>query len=396
MRLVLGWIALTSTCFAQDPARQAADSANAYAFETFQLFRQITDGNFCFSPYSSQRVAALLSEGGKADTANELFKLAHLPADVVERHKQALSLSAALKSSAGKGGLELDIANSLWAPQGVSFLPAYVKAAAEQFGAATYALPGGDTVQSAVAVNAWIRQRTRGRITNLAGPSMFTPMAVTVVNAVYLKARWASPFDLGKTKPRAFTLPNGGSQLLPTMLQLSAFQYAQNDTCQCLELPLGAGDAAMVILLPADAEAQKKMEEGFSPASWQALTHSLEDYSVNVMLPRFSFSTQLSMKSMWQFLGARSLFEQGRANLDEMVNLPGTFVRDVMHEASIDVNELGAEATAATVAAAEPFGPGPGATKRRPVSFIANRPFLWLIQHRPTRLILFMGRFAGQ
>ncbi|MCX6857224.1 MAG: serpin family protein, partial [Verrucomicrobia bacterium] len=64
------------------------------------------------------------------------------------------------------------------------------------------------------------------------------------------------------------------------------------------------------------------------------------------------------------------------------------------HEASIEVNELGAEAAAVTVAA-EPFGSPSEKPKRRSALFVANRPFLWVIRHQPTGLILFMGRFAG-
>ncbi len=60
----------------------------------------------------------------------------------------------------------------------------------------------------------------------------------------------------------------------------------------------------------------------------------------------------------------------------------------------MEVNELGAEASATTTAA-EPFGNPEDKPKRRSAIFVANHPFLWFIRHRPTGLILFMGRFAG-
>jgi len=117
---------------------------------------------------------------------------------------------------------------------------------------------------------------------------------------------------------------------------------------------------------------------------------------VNLMLPRFSFSSELSMTSMWQFLGARLVFEEGKADLSGLVQGPPPFVKEVVHQAMIEVNELGAEAAAATVAAADPFGPTMATPQRRQVSFIANRPFIWMITHRSSGLILFIGRFAGQ
>lgn len=98
---------------------------------------------------------------------------------------------------------------------------------------------------------------------------------------------------------------------------------------------------------------------------------------------------------MWQFLGARTFFESGKAELSGMLASNGGFVKEVVHQATIEVNELGAEATAATLA--EPFAAAaaPAPPERRKVSFIANRPFLWVITHRSSGLILFLGRFAG-
>jgi serpin B len=151
----------------------------------------------------------------------------------------------------------------------------------------------------------------------------------------------------------------------------------------------------MIVLLPRDTASRTKIETQLTLATWQAVTGALEDCDVNVMLPRFSFSTQLSMTSMWQFLGVRTLFESGKADLSGMIASKGSFVKEVVHQATIEVSELGAEATAATIA--EPFGAAASLAppKRRKVSFIANRPFLWMIIHRDSGLILFLGRFAG-
>ena len=74
-------------------------------------------------------------------------------------------------------------------------------------------------------------------------------------------------------------------------------------------------------------------------------------------------------------------------------------ISGVLHETTIEVNEFGADASAATLVPADPFGDAPDVPKPPPpriVSFIANRPFVWIIQHRTTGLILFMGRFAGE
>lgn len=396
MRLLLCLLVVTGSCFAQDPARQAANSANVYAFKTFQLFRQITDGNFCFSPYSSQRMAALLAEGGKAETSDELLKLANVPNDQVQREAEASALSAELAASMGNGGLELEIANALWAPHGAAFHPGFTKRAADVFGAAARNLPANDPVQSAAAVNVWVRERTRNRITSIAGPNLFSPRAVALVNTIYVQGAWTSMFDPAKTKARAFIRPGGTTAPLPTMLQIGSFPYGESATWQALELPFGDGAASMIILLPNDEAARKIIEPAFSSTTWQAAVDALALCKVNVMLPKFSFSTQLSMTSMWQFLGARRLFESGKADFSGMLDQPGSYVKEVMHEATIEINERGTVASAATLVA-DPFGSPPAGSppELRAVSFIASHPFLWVMRHNRTGLILVMGRFAG-
>lgn len=118
---------------------------------------------------------------------------------------------------------------------------------------------------------------------------------------------------------------------------------------------------------------------------------------VNALLPRFSYSTQLSLKGLWQALGARQVFEPAQADLTPALNMPGAFVSDVLHEANIEVDEIGTTAAAASLVAVEPFGEPPQRQQPQPhvINFIANRPFLWMLRHHSTDLILFMGRHAG-
>jgi serpin B len=63
------------------------------------------------------------------------------------------------------------------------------------------------------------------------------------------------------------------------------------------------------------------------------------------------------------------------------------YIQSVTHKAVVSVNEEGTEAAAATgVAMAE---------RKMPESFIADRPFLFLIRDTQTGGILFMGRLTN-
>ena len=387
---------LATCCQAQDAATLAAREANQHAFELFQLFRQMTKGNFCFSPYSGHRVAAMLAEGAKGETQKQLIAMAHLSADASSRASQAEELRQELSKTTGQS-LVLEVANSIWIPSGKAFLPSFVTLAKEQFGASSLPLPPGDAVSAAAVVNRWIREKTRGRIPSLVGPGVFDANLPTalVVNAVYLKGNWSQPFEISKTKPREFTHASASTSMLPMMLQTAAFEYSDSEAWQCLEMPFSGDDFCMRFLLPRAEAGRTVLETALSSATWDKVVQASNNCDVNVMLPRFGFSTQLDLKGLWQTLGASDAFEVQKADFTAMTSHQPCWTSGVIHEATIEVNEQGAEAAAATVAA-DPFGAAPEAPKRRRVSFIANHPFLWVIQHRRTGLILFMGRFAGE
>jgi serpin B len=66
------------------------------------------------------------------------------------------------------------------------------------------------------------------------------------------------------------------------------------------------------------------------------------------------------------------------------------YIAAVLHQAYVDVNEEGTEATAATAVVMKPKGiPLPGPT------FRADHPFLFLLRERTTGSVLFLGRVAN-
>jgi serpin B len=388
---------LCASSRAQDAATLAAREANQHAFELFQLFRQMTKGNFCFSPYSGHRVAAMLAEGAKGETQEQIMAMAHLSSDQKVRVVQSAALSKELSNSIGQG-LSIDVANAIWMPAGNAFLPSFESMAKDQFGAASLLLPAGAPASSASMVNHWIREKTRGRITSLVGPGTFLPDHETalVVNTVYLKGVWDQPFEPAKTKPREFTQGSGSMSMLPMMLKTAMFGFSDSEFWQHLEMSFAGDACCMRFLLPRADGGRSGIEAALNVTLWDQVRRGEGLCEVNVMLPRFGFSTQLDMKGLWQVLGVRDAFERQKSDLTAMIAKKPCWISQVLHEATIEINEIGAVAAAAT-AAADPFGaPANEPPKPRRESFIANHPFLWTIEHRRTGLILFMGRFAGE
>ena len=398
MRLFVLSLLLALNCPAQQP-QMAAKAANAHALELFQFFRQATPGNFCFSPFSSHQIAALLMTAANGETQTELAALAHQTVGAAKEIADLEALRASLAGTVKRGSVTMEMTHSLWAASPASFAPDFLTSAQATFGASLQKLPADSPTACAAAVNRWVREKTRGRIAQIVGPASFSDPArsVIAVNTLYLKGRWQHPFVPKLTQQRAFQTPEQGAILLPMMhMPLGAFGYAEAESWQYLDMPMTDHEVRLLVLLPRNEEARKNIETGLTQERWGAIGNGLADCDVNLVLPKFGYSTQLSLKGFWQGLGVKRLFEPGTADLSKGLPSGGYFISDVSHEAMIEVNELGAEASAATSAPADPFGAAPpGTPRRRKVSFIANHPFIWVLQHDATGLILFMGRYAG-
>jgi len=383
------------------PAADYAEASNRLAFASFSGLAQIAEGNFGFSPFNSHQIAALLLEGAKGRNQQELLKLTQLPADSATRLQWLASLREQIVSDANRGGLAIEIANSLWSKPSYPFLPSFLDLARDSFKAVAEELTATDPVQQAAQVNRWVRQQTRERITTIVGPSHFANPdgSLLVVSSLYFQCRWNEPFDIQQTRLRPFVLPGSHSIQLPTIRQTTTIPYAEDDDWQCIDLPFKSMNFALRILLPRRDTDRAALETNLTSRSWAALGDQLKLEPTHILIPRFSFATELDLAPLWHAITPQSLFSPGVADLSGLAKAR-PFVIAIIHASTIEVTESGVEATAVSAAPADPFGDPPPPPERETVPkvklFNADHPFLWFVVHRPSHLVLFAGRFTGE
>jgi serpin B len=91
-------------------------------------------------------------------------------------------------------------------------------------------------------------------------------------------------------------------------------------------------------------------------------------------------------------MGVRHAFDQGLADFTGISDDKPLFIGAVFHEAFVSVDEQGTEAAAAT--AVQMLRDIEVAPDKGPVAFTADHPFLFLIRHRGTGVVLFVGRMS--
>ena len=144
----------------------------------------------------------------------------------------------------------------------------------------------------------------------------------------------------------------------------------------------------MYIVLPRNYHYSLSYVE--SRFSWDPDSLGLTSRPVQVSLPKFTVKKSTTMTELLKALGMTDLFSENKAKLGNIAGRNDIWVKDVFHQAYINVHEKGTEASAATAVVVNiRLSPSQDTVK-----FEANRPFLFFIWDRQTKSLLFNGRFT--
>ncbi len=149
--------------------------------------------------------------------------------------------------------LTLRIANAPFAQRGLQLQEPFLDTLASKYGAGLRLVDfENDPAGACQLIDGWVSDQTEGRIPKLLD-SLDSATRLVLVNAIYLKAPWQTPFDESGTKNAPFTRADGSQVSVPTMsLDLSEGSYASGTGWQAIELPYAGGSLAMTIVVPDD------------------------------------------------------------------------------------------------------------------------------------------------
>lgn len=350
--------------------------------------------NFFYSPYSVSTALSMVYAGAKNDTASQMASAMHfdLAADKLFPAFDALDLTLNGRSKAksgGEPGLDLHVVNSLWAEQTFTFHQPYLDTLAVNYGAGVRLKDfAGAPEQARQDINGWVEDQTAKKIVDLLPQgSIDNATRLVLVNAVYFKAAWESPFEATATSPKTFHHLDGSTAQVDEMSKTSYFGYAASDLYEAVELPYAGGDTSMVVVLPREG-ALAQVEAGLTGDMLTKAFDALHSTEVHLSLPKFTIQGgTISLKDALSSLGMADAFDPSKADLSGIA-AEKLWVGDVLHQAFVRVDETGTEAAAATAVPVL----GGAAAPTDVVQLDVNRPFLVFIRDLPTKTILFGGR----
>ncbi len=399
----------------QNDAQAVVEGNNQFALELYARLRG-SEGNLFFSPYSISTALAMTYSGARGATAAQMAQVLHFPVEdgkaldgdklgrplsggerrILNNERIATAfgeLQKGLKKGADKKGYELSMTNALWGQKGYDFLDGFLEFVETNYGGRLSEVDFVAATEKARAtINAWVEKKTKGKIKELIKPGVLNAMTrLVLTNAIYFKGAWAAPFKEAATHPAPFTLAGGKKVDVPMMNQSDKFKYAETEMLQALELPYAENEMSMIILLPKESDGLRDLEEKLTIGRLSDWLGGLQERKVIVSIPKFKMTSQFSMASVLKSMGMTDAFAPGAADFSGMNGRKDLFISAVVHEAYVEVNEEGTEAAAATgVAISLTSMP-----VDRPPVFLADHPFLFVIRHRQSGSILFIGRAAN-
>ena len=367
-------------------------SVNAFAFDLYRAFsadEKEAGKNLFFSPISVHTAFSVLYEGARGNTAQQLLEVFRFEPDRGARHEAVASATGLLNR--GDGHSELSLASALWQAEWFEPYDSYLEAARGAYGATVDTVDFTDKDDAVPKINAWASDNTHGKIKDaISQNDVSGNTAMVMINAIYFKGTWTTTFPDGSTRASTFTREDGSPVLADFMEVTAWFAYATYDGYQVLRMPYEGDRLSMLVVLPDEADGLGRLAEGLSATALDGWITGMEHREVRVVMPKFEARTDYDLKSTLMSMGVTDAFG-GSADLTgiaEEGGKGGLYVDKAFHSAYVAVDEKGTEAAATTAFAVAIEEPPPTPT------FVADRPFLFVIHDSETGAMLFVGRLA--
>jgi serpin B len=363
---------------------------NRFALDLYSELKK-EDGNLFFSPYSISTALAMVYEGAKGKTADEIQAVFRFPIEDNVRRPAFAAIYNELNKTDSK--YKLSTANALWAQNDYKFLDDYFTTIEKYYGGkATNVDFKNSTEDTRQIINNWVESKTNNKIKDLFPKgSLDSSNKLVLTNAIYFKGTWNKQFKKDQTKDEDFRVNSSSTVKVPMMKQTgedAKFLYTEDNILQVLEMSYKGDKLSMMILLPKNDNISS-FENSLTLEKINEWKSKLTEQRVDVFIPKFTFDTKYFMSDTLKKMSMSTAFTNS-ADFSGMDGTKNLSIQTVVHQAFVDVNEEGTEAAAAT-------GIGmAGTAMPQPVPiFRTDHPFVFIIQDKDNGDILFLGRVAN-
>ncbi|KAG8133234.1 hypothetical protein E2320_011043, partial [Naja naja] len=286
----------------------------------------------------------------------------------------------------------LQIASRLYGSNAFPILEKYLRCMKEMYNSELESVDFMNATEEVrQKINSWVERQTNGYIRNFFPVNSIDRSTILVLlNTVGFRGRWKIPFNLKDTYKGVFWTCKGESMYVDMMTQSGRFNIAilSSPPMSVLQLPFEGEELLFLSLVPDDNTSideiirdltYKKLQEWISE-------ENMKSVQTKISMPKFTLENQYPLKAIFSAMGMKDLFIPGKANLSGMTGNNQFLVSQINQGITFTISEEGAAAA--------------GASRTEVVSgshpeIKIDKPFLFVVKHKPSNLILFMGRICA-
>jgi serpin B len=371
----------------------------AHSF-AFRLLNALYEGkSMVASPLSLQMALSLAASGAQGETLQEILDalgFGALGKDGMNEYSQSLlNQLPAVDTS-----ICLQMANAMVVRDDIKVVDSYRNNLATYYYANAESLDFSQPEQVMKVVNDWCNQNTHGLIPRILED--VNPLTLAyLMNALYLKAGWSSPFDpeYQVKKGQDFRKGNGTIRV-DYLADGGHFSYVDKSTYRVAIRPLGARERYFfAVFLPKEDDGLKDMLFQIAGLDWNDLRKEMYSQRLLWQIPKFETASSYDdlVKTMNNLGVKRAFADNAEFDMFEDPETGRTILAHIdaiIQKAKISLDEDGIEAAAVTITGMA-GDPGPGTPRPDPLEFFADHPFAYLIYEGTSGTILFTGIYDG-
>ncbi|XP_056905298.1 serpin peptidase inhibitor, clade F (alpha-2 antiplasmin, pigment epithelium derived factor), member 2b [Takifugu flavidus] len=322
--------------------------------------------NIIISPLSISLALSQLALGAVNETRELLMHHLHeraLPC----YHESLHNILAGLRKN------DLQIATQIFLRQGFQPKQDFVNKSRHLYGSEPAEL------KNLQQINDWVYNATNGKMPQFLS-ALPLNVLVMLINAVHFKGDWVARFDPRFTSRGAFYLDDNN------MIDVEVMEDAKHPLSLFIDNELDAQVAKfrfrklMSLLVVMPTSSQVSVASLLPKLNVSKLYSRLpKERAVQVKVPKFKLEYSQELQEVFTKIGLGEIFS--RPNLAEIADGP-LLVSSVMHKSTMEINEEGAEAAAATTVVIS--------RASSPV-FHMTQPFFFAVMDDTTEVPIFMG-----
>uniref|UniRef100_H3CGT8 Serpin peptidase inhibitor, clade A (alpha-1 antiproteinase, antitrypsin), member 10a n=2 Tax=Tetraodon nigroviridis TaxID=99883 RepID=H3CGT8_TETNG len=240
-----------------------------------------------------------------------------------------------------------------------------------------------DQAEAISTINRWAQDQTGDKIQQFV-TALDAQTQLLLATVSYYQTQFSPLFNASLTQDERFYVNKYAVVMVPMMFRADKFFLAYDPLLKVgvLKLPMSDGTAMLVVLPDEDVDIID-VEEKMTGEKIRAWIRQLKKTKLEVQFPRFLLEKSYMMGDFLQTLNVTMVFQDG-AEIREM-GAKGPRLTQVYQTSALSVRDSSEEVMT---------GGGASMFSDPPPRLTINRPFVFLIYHQMSGIVLLIGRVS--